>query len=95
MQQIWLMLDKNIRTCEKTAIERGIFEDICIDTLSFFAQKNHRNENRLLTEIYNKECLYIVSIRTSLGIPRTLFQRYNPGLLHYKISVDIIFLALY
>lgn len=40
------MLDKNIRTCEKTAIERGIFEDICIDTLSFFAQKKSQERKQ-------------------------------------------------
>ena len=74
---------------------KGIFSKIISLTHYHLSLgKIHRNENRFLTEIYNGECLHLFSIRNTLGIHRAIFQRYHPGLLQYKISVDITFFSI-
>lgn len=43
MQHIWPIFHQNTHTCEKNAIEiseKKNFQDIVIDTLTFFTQKN-------------------------------------------------------
>lgn len=64
---------------------------IFIDTHFFSIGNIHQLNNRLLTEIYNAECLHISSIKRSLGIPRAVFKSYYAGLLQYKIFVEIAF----
>ena len=92
-----MIFNKNTHTCKRNTIEideREYIQDIFIEQLSFSLIKVHRNKNNFLTEIYNGKCLHLFSIRNTLGIHRAIFQRYHPGLLQYKISVDITFLGV-
>lgn len=57
----------------------------------FSLAKIHRNENILLIENYNGEYLHLISIRKSLGILLTIFQRCHLGLLKYKTDKHYIF----
>lgn len=82
MQPIWLFFFIKIsHTYVKSAIEideSEHFQDIIfIDILSLLLEKKiHRKENRILTVIYNGVRMFTsFSIRMSLSILRTIFQR--------------------
>ena len=84
MQHILTIFNKNTHTCERSAfeiVERNNFQDNFIDTLSSFTRKNSQERKQILTKIDNGECLHLFSIWNTLGIHRTIFQRYHPGLL--------------
>lgn len=72
--------------------ERVSFQDIFIDTISFFTWRNHKHENRFFYRDFSWEMLTF-SIRKSLGIPHTDFQRYNPGSIEYKKTRTLLYIC--
>lgn len=66
-------------------------QDIFIHTILIFTRKDSQKRNILLIENYNGEYLHLISIRKSLGILLTIFQRCHLGLLKYKTDKHYIF----
>lgn len=76
----WLILKTNCLKFlwyQKTKVERNLFTSIRIDTLSHFIYKCPQTNTNFFWRL--RICLHFYTIRNSVGISGTFFQRYHLG----------------
>lgn len=80
--QMNMFFNKSTHSCERSANKRNdreIIQENIIHSITFFTRKDSKDETWFLTEIYKWKCWHFFSNQKSLGIARTIFQRYHMG----------------